>query len=168
MLNTIFRMLLSTCAINMSANSGESKLTTHIFGSKVFSIQLPSTWNRDLKSEHFSVSSPDGRISVTASAFTKQDGTLKEFSSIRFSSSSMHEWYKPVSKVQQFKSVKGSGVFREFEGIWPGESKPTYYVVACLDIGKVFVSITFTTDRQFFNEYRAQCIQMLQSIQPCA
>ena len=161
----MFRRLFSFLCMLLAfqAASAEEK-TTHVFGENVFSIKLPKSWVRDTTQKYFSVSSPDKRVALTASAYSKDGGSLEEFSNYRFSS--IHEWYKAVGPVKTFKAENVNAIYREFEGTWPGESKPTYYVVACLSLGNAYASITFTTDRQDFTANQARYVQILHSVRP--
>lgn len=161
MLKHIIGVLLSVFAVHCADAAGTSR---QVFGGGVFTIELPSDWIENKTSKFFSFSSPDGRVSLTTSAYSKDNGSFDEFSNYRFSS--IDEWYKPVGKKSTVSSAKVETVFREFEGVWPGESKPTYYVVSCLKLGKVFASITFTTDRQEFERNREKYVQILRSVKP--
>ena len=158
------RLLGSLLLASTVQTASAQELVTHVFGANLFTIQLPKEWTLDPKQKHFSASSPDGRVALTATAYSKKDGSLIDFSSYRFTS--VHEWYKPVNSIKKFKAGAVNGVYWEFEGIWPGEPTPTYYVVACIDLGNAYASVTFTTDRSDFAANRIRYVQILLSVQP--
>lgn len=55
------------------------------------------------------------------------------------------------------------GVFREYEGTWPGEKFPTYYVISARQVAGGFVSLTVVTDRADFKKNQAMYLQIMQS-----
>ena len=113
------------------------------------SLMAPREWKQNPKSEHLSVGSPDGRVALTASAYHKPDANLRDFAEHRFSSvQSFYEQVGPETNV-------GGGVYREYEGVWPNEKKPTYYVVSARQVDGDFVSLTVVTDRADFEKNRA-------------
>ncbi|UCV16429.1 hypothetical protein [Quatrionicoccus australiensis] len=158
------KLISSLCLLLAPFSAIAEESVAHVFGDNVFSIQLPKSWVNNNDRKYFSFSSPDKRVSLTASAYAKEGGNLEEFSNYRFSS--VHDWYKPTSQVKKLKTEKISVIYREFEGVWPGETKPTFYVVACANLGKAYASITFTTDRQDFLANQNRYVQILRSVQP--
>ena len=113
---------------------------------------------QDKKSQYLSISSPDGSVAITANAYSKEGGSLKEFSEYRFSS--VQEHCKPVTDTYKIKN----GVLREYEGIWPGETKPTYYAVAAVEKGNAYISITVVTDRNEFTKNKKMYINIFETV----
>jgi len=136
--------------------------THHVFGDSVFSLDAPATFTRNTRSEMFQLLAPDDLAAITASAYAKTDGSIEDFCEYRFST--VEDFYKPVSEPQVIEAPHASGKLQEFEGTWPGDSAPTYYVVSCLQTGDVYVSLSIVTTRQHYSTYRAQYRAMLGSI----
>jgi hypothetical protein len=59
-------------------------------------------------------------------------------------------------------SLRG-GVYREYEGVWPGDKLPTYYVVSARQVEEGFVSLTVVTDRSDFEKNRALYVRIMES-----
>ncbi len=140
--------------------------TTRQVFKNIYSLDAPAIYIRTDKYNMFQLTDPNDELAVvTASAYEKQDGTLDEFSEYRFGG--VEHFYKPVSEIQLFEYQHASGKLQEFEGIWPDESEPTYYVVSCIETGNVFVSLTFVTTRDHYSSYHKQYDAILESTQPC-
>jgi len=154
------KLVISTLALFclVSVVNAEPKLKWFLANGNIFSVQAPSSWIKNKKSEYLSISSPNGNVSITASAYGKGGGSLSEFAKYRFSS--VQSFYKPTTKIYKISN----GVVQEYEGIWPNEKKPTYYTVAALKIGSMYMSITFVTDRNNFNKNKKLYMKILQTI----
>jgi len=61
--------------------------------------------------DFLSVQSPDGSVAITASAYGKQGGSLKEFAGYR--SSSAQRFYGEIGPERQLPA----GAHREYEGV---------------------------------------------------
>ena len=57
-------------------------------------------------------------------------------------------------------------VIREFEGIWPDETDPTYYVVACTELDGAYVSLTVTTSPREFQSNKKLYMEIITSVEP--
>lgn len=123
-----------------------------------FSVKVPVEWRKNSKTKFFSVSSPGGEIAITASAYRSKKGMLGAFSKLRFSA--VRKLYKPTTQVYKIRN----GVVREYEGTWPGAKNPTYYTVAALSVGKLYISMTFVTNRSDFTRNKKMYIQILESV----
>ena len=156
MKNTIVTIFI-TSILSLSVNA-QPKLKWFIANGNIFSVQAPHTWIKNKNLKYFSISSPNGKVSITASAYGKEGGSIREFAKYRFSS--VQSFYKPASKIYKVSN----GFVQEYEGIWPGEKKPTYYTVAALEIGKMYMSITFVTDKNTFNKNKKLYLKILQTI----
>src|SRR4051812_11586859 len=114
-----------------------------------FSLLAPSEWQQDTSGEHFSLSAPSDAASITGSAYSKDGGSLDDFAEHRFSS--VQDFYAAVGKER--RSARGGLeiIVREFEGTWPGERQPTYYVVACIQAQDIYVSLGTVTSRSWYD-----------------
>ena len=138
--------------------------THHVFGNSVFSLDAPAIFTRNSRSEAFQLVAPNDLAAITATAYAKTDGSLNEFCEYRFST--VEDFYRPVSEPKNFEAAHVFGKLQEFEGTWPGEKQPTYYVVSCLQTGDVYVSLNIVTTRQHYAVNREQYEAMLGSIRP--
>jgi len=112
-----------------------------------FSLAAPKSWTTN-ESEYLSISDPNDQVTVTASCFYKEDGDIKSFSEYRFST--VQDFYKQQGKETNLKTDDLNIVYRQYEGIWPNETKKTYYVVACIQKGFAFASVSFVTTKKVF------------------
>jgi hypothetical protein len=138
--------------------------THHVFGNNVFSLDAPAIFTRNAGTETFQLVATDNLTAITATAYAKADGSLDEFCDYRFST--VEDFYRAISGPRVFQAAQASGKIQEFEGTWPGESRPTYYVVSCLQTGNAYVSLNIVTTRQHYAANRAQYDAMLESIRP--
>ena len=158
-------MLKKVLGVFTAGAAAASPATTHhVFGDSVFSLDAPAIFARNPRSEAFQLVAPNDLAAITAAAYAKNDGSLDEFCEYRFST--IEDFYRPVSEPQTFEAAHASGKLQEFEGTWPGESQPTYYVVSCLQTGDVYVSLNIVTTHQHYAANRDQYRTMLGSIRP--
>jgi hypothetical protein len=54
-------------------------------------------------------------------------------------------------------------MIREFSGTWPDGTEPTYYVVACGELDRAYVSLTVTTSPEDFQRNKKLCLEILTS-----
>jgi hypothetical protein len=140
--------------------------TTHHTFKTIFSLDAPSVLVRNDKYDMFQLIDPDDELAaITASAYEKDGGTLDEFSEFRFAG--VESVYKPVSDIQTIETKHAIIKFQEYEGTFPDEDVPTYFVVNCIQTGDIFLSVTFVTTREHYTDYRDQYNAVLASIQPC-
>ncbi|MDY6993952.1 MAG: hypothetical protein SVR94_15295 [Pseudomonadota bacterium] len=137
--------------------SAETELATFYAKGNAFSIQAPIAWKKNEKAQFLSVASPDGGVAITASAYGKTGGSLREFADYRYSS--VESFYKSIGSEHPLRH----GMYREYEGVWPGESKPTYYVVSVSEVGGAYFSITVVTDRKRFESNRDDYVKIMES-----
>ncbi len=123
-----------------------------------FSVKVPVEWKKHKRSKFFSVSSPSGKIAITATAYRSKKGMLGAFSKLRFSA--VHKLYKPTTHVYKIQN----GLVREYEGTWPGTKNPVYYTVAALSVGELYISMTFVTNRSDFTRNKKMYIEILESV----
>ncbi|MBJ7555473.1 hypothetical protein [Marinomonas spartinae] len=123
-----------------------------------FGLVAPVGWLQKTDSDFLSISSPDGSVSITANAFTKNDGNLEEFAEYRFWS--LQGLYTPQSEVSPIKY----GVLREYESAYPSESEKTYYVTAAVQVRNAFVGMAVVTSRKDYNENKSMYIKVFESI----
>ena len=117
-----------------------------------FTLVAPAAWQQDESGEHFSLVAPGDAVSITGSAYAKEDGSLEDFAAYRFSS--VQDFYAQIGDERSYAAGGRSIIVREFEGTWPGESQPTYYVVACIETQGIYASLGFVTTRAEFAAHR--------------
>ena len=132
------------------------------FQHSAFSLLAPSSWTRNANSEVFSISAPQDAASVTATAYSKQDGSLDDFAANRFSS--VQDFYSQIGVEVRTASGSIERIVRQYEGTWPGETQPTFYVVACIQLPGVYVSLGITTTRAEFERNRKLYEDIIQSV----
>jgi hypothetical protein len=156
-MNKFHAFIISLLGV-FSAGVSAEELKYFQANGKVFEVQAPSSWKKNENSEYLSISSPDGKVSITASAYGKDGGNLKEFADYRFSS--VQNFYSPKTEAYKISS----GIIREYEGVWPNETLPTYYVVGAVEVNKIYVSITVVTDRKDFESNKETYIKIFETI----
>ena len=143
---------------------GATATTHHVFRDGVFSLDAPSHFIRNDDHGMFQLVEPNNMAAITASAYAKDDGVLDEFCEYRFSL--VEDFYTPVSELQIFEAARAVGKLQEFEGIWPDESEPTYYVVLALQVGDIYLSLSVITEREYYEAHRDQYLAIFASIRP--
>jgi hypothetical protein len=114
-----------------------------------------------------SLSAPADGASVTAGAYSKDNGTFEEFAQTRFLA--VHELYKQVAAERRFVVNGLKVIWTEYEGIWPGNSESTYYITTCIEVRTgLFVSLSITTSRKEFTRNRKLYEGIVASVQPAA
>lgn len=137
--------------------------TEHIFRN-AFVLDAPEDFSRHDRDRIFQLMEPVTRSCITISAYEKSGGLMAEFCEHRFST--VEDVYKPVSERQPFEGPHVSGMVQDFEGTFPGESVPTYYVVLALQAGNLFLSMNIVTEREYFTANRGLYETILRSIRP--
>jgi hypothetical protein len=128
-----------------------------------FTLLIPASWKQNPHPNHLSVSAPADAASVTTSAYAKGDGSLLDFAQYRFSS--VQEFYAQVGGEKRFTTNGLDIICREHEGTWPGERRPTYYVVACIGAPATYLSLSITTTRAEFIKNRKVYEDIIMSIE---
>lgn len=144
-----------------------SPTTIHQQFKNVFSLDAPAAFIRNDKYEMFQLHDPDDELAtITISAYAKDGGILDEFCVYRFGQ--VEDVYKPVSDIQTFQFEHATGKLQEFEGTFPNESEPTYFVAAGIQTGDIFLSLNFVTNRKHYTAHRDQYNEILKSIRPAS
>lgn len=131
----------------------------------VFSLDAPAFFIRNDKYDMFQMYDPNEEYAIiTASAYSKDGGTFDEFCAYRLST--VEDVYRPVSEIQTFQSEHTTGKLQEYEGTFPNESEPTYFVAVGVQTGDIFISLNFVTEREHYQTNREQYQAILNSIRP--
>ncbi|MFO1491887.1 MAG: hypothetical protein U1F77_14545 [Kiritimatiellia bacterium] len=128
-----------------------------------FTLLVPASWKQNPHPKHLSDSAPADAASVTANAYAKEDGGLLDFAQYRFSS--VQGFYALVGVERRFTTNGLDIIWREYEGTWPGESQPTYYVVTCVGAQTIYLSLTITTMRAEFTRNRKLYEDIIASVE---
>lgn len=133
----------------------------------LYTITAPSFLVRNDKYDMFQLIDPeDNFAAITASAYEKEGGSLTEFSEYRFGG--VEKFYQPVSALQQIAAAGNQHNVMEFEGTYPNETEPTYYVVSAIETGRMFISLTFVTERAHFQTHRDLYMAIISSVKALA
>jgi hypothetical protein len=89
--------------------------------------------------------------------------SLKEFSDRWFEGFDKMGVYKQVGEEHFFED--NGGGFREFEGVWPGDTFETYDVVAYRNAGNVYACVSLTTSKNDYIKNRAFYEKMLSTFE---
>lgn len=150
------RFLVTLLAVFGLANAGAETAVDmqKRFGpSQTFSLMVPSQWTSGLTEGRFVYGAPDNGPSLQGTAWRiVRQPPLKEFSDIRYEGVLRMGIYKQVGEEQALAQT--GGVLREYEGVWPGETHVTYYVVACANAGDVYAAIALVTTKDDYNANR--------------
>lgn len=142
-----------------------SPKTTRQQFKKVFSLDAPAVLIRNDKYDMFQLHDPNEELAtITAAAYAKDGGTLDEFCTYRFAK--VEDVYKPVSDIHEFQAEHAAGKLQEFEGTFPNETEPTYFVAVGVQTGDIFISLNFVTEREHYSTNREQYLAVLNSIRP--
>jgi hypothetical protein len=76
------------------------------------------------------------------------------------------EFYSQIGNDLQLHEKGKELIIREFEGTWPDETEPTYYVVACIELDSAYVSLAVTTTPQEFRSNKKMYMEILTSVEP--
>lgn len=154
----LFAALLS--ALGFGARATEMRQNFAPDGA--FSIMTPTTWVAAV--DKFEVTAPNNGPSLGGLAYRiNRRPSLKEFSD---------EWFAGFDKMGVYKQVgeerfleDNSGGFREFEGVWPGDTFVTYDVVAYRSAGNVYACVSLVTSKNDYIKNRSLYEKMLSTLE---
>lgn len=151
-------LLFGTAGLLGAVTASATDLVWYESSGSVFKVQAPAGWKLTNSSKYFQVAKPDGSVVLTISAWGKDGGSIEEFSNYRFSS--VETFYK-----EQTGTTKISGGFaKEYEGVWPGETTPTYYVVSAVEKENAYFSLNLVTNRTDFEKNKSIYYKMFESV----
>lgn len=150
-------MVLGLIGISSISAVAVEAMSWYASPSGIFEIQAPADWARTGETKYLQIVSPGEATAVTAQAYSSSD-SIEDFFEHR--QSSVEEFYRQVGAVTMIES----GFVAEYEGTWPGESRPTYYVVAATSGEGAFFSVNIVTSREEMQNSRELYYQMLESV----
>ncbi len=125
-------------------------------------ISYPEGYYEGDDPDVFQLITIDQSAAFSYSVYEKPKGaTLDDACETRLSS--LEEWYEPVKPGMEFNTKHSHGAIFEFEGTWPGEVEPTYYVVCCIALGDLLVTVGVVTDREYYEVNRIEFEDLLKS-----
>ncbi len=71
--------------------------------------------------------------------------------------------YKQVGEDRSFEN--SSGIFREYEGVWPGDTFETYNVVAYRNVGNIYACVQLVTSKNDYIKNRSFYEKMLSTFE---
>lgn len=123
-----------------------------------FSIMAPTTWVAAV--DKFAVTAPNNGPSLGGVSYRiDRRPSLKEFSDAWFDGVNKMGVYKQDGEEHFFEN--NSGVFREYEGVWPGDTFVTYNVVAYRNVGKIYACVSLVTSKNDYIKNRSFYEKML-------
>jgi hypothetical protein len=132
---------------------------------QIFTVEVPQPWRQNDNPNYLFLSDPTDTAAVSGNAFAKKEGdSLGEFAAHRFAS--VAEFYSQIGNDLQLHEKGKELIIREFEGTWPDETEPTYYVVACIELDSAYVSLAVTTTPQEFRSNKKMYMEILTSVEP--
>ena len=127
-----------------------------------FSIMAPTTWVEAV--DKFSVTAPNNGPNLGGIAFRiNRRSSLKEFSDAWFKGVNKMGIYKQVGEDRSFEN--SSGIFREYEGVWPGDTFVTYNVVAYRNVGNIYACVQLITSKNDYIKNRSFYEKMLSTFE---
>lgn len=157
-MNKLKAALFGLVGLSAPISIQATELKWFVSNGSVFELQAPASWSPSTSSKYFQVSSPDGSVTITASAYGNSGGNLQEFAEYRFSS--VESFYKPTRQLSKINN----GLVMEYEGVWPGEHKPTYYAVAAIAGQGAYFSMNIVTTRSEFERNRQLYYSVFESV----
>ena len=157
-MKTIKGMVLGLVGISSINATAMESMSWYMSPSEIFEIQAPVDWARTDEPKYLQIASPGEATAITAQAYSSSGGTIEDF--FEYRQSSVEEFYKQVDAVTKIKN----GFVAEYEGTWPGESKPTYYVVAATSDEGAFFSVNIVSSREEMQSSRELYYRILESV----
>jgi hypothetical protein len=154
------KILLIVLFVGLAMNLYAADVSTYFGSDKAFSIQAPSSWTQNEYPGYLSISSPDDSVSISGGVWQKK-GPLKEFFLFRLKA--VQDFYKPAGEKVQIDNGSLTAFYQEFEGVWPGETQATFYVVSCIELKDIFISLNFVTTRENFKKNKSLIHQIITS-----
>lgn len=129
-------------------------------------FSAPADWINE-STDRISVLSANKKLEIACTVFSASESKdLSDFASAKFAAiRSKMPWYD--SLCEPLPSVVGKkfdGLMYAFEGVWPQEKVPTYYLVYSISLGEAFANVTFTCLSQDYPAYKEKIIDFIESI----
>ena len=141
-------------------HKSDDALKKHKHPTANFEVTVPDSWAQNLESEFFQFVAPNDAASLTISAYGADGGTFDEFVEYRWST--VEEFYNDARDPTSWQAPPMH--IREFQGVWPGEQQPTYYIVACAHVGATFLSLGIVTTQSYRTDNKDVMDDILKSI----
>lgn len=144
--------LLSALGFGAGAEKKVAEMTRFFAPRGEFSVMAPANWVA--AADRFNVTAPNNGPSLSGMVYRvdRRPG-LKEFAD---------SWFEGVNKMGIYKQVgedrateNASGVFREYEGVWPSDTFVTYNVVAFRNAGRNYACVQLVTSKSDYIKNRS-------------
>lgn len=133
----------------------------HAYWDNLFSFKAPSQFKFSGTGDLFQLSDSEDNV-ITMSAYNMGDGDLSKFCTSR--AEAIHEFYVLTEDPKPYATVNAIAVESKYEGVWPGESKPTFYVVWSIKLAPYFITVTYTTTREKYAMIEPLAIKLVESL----
>jgi hypothetical protein len=134
---------------------------THL---QIFTIEVPESWRQNDNPKYLALSDPAGVAAITGNAFAKKErGSVTDFAESRFGAVAEMEFYSQTGDESRLRVNGHDFIIREYEGTWPEETEPTYYVLACGELDRAYVSLTVTTSPEDFQRNEKLYLEIITS-----
>ncbi len=141
--------LLSALGFGTGAEKKVAEMKRFFAPGGEFSVMAPANWIA--AADQFNVTAPNNGPSLSGMVYrTDRRPSLKGFSD---------SWFEGVNKMGIYTQVgaaeNGSGVFREYEGVWPGDTFITYNAVAFRNVGRNYACVQLVTSKSDYIKNRS-------------
>lgn len=100
------------------------------------SFEIPENWKNESK-ERLGVLSENGLLEGAGTVYHAPDKNLQTFTEIRLEPiQKKMSWYTPIGKLENLQVGEYKALQQAYEGVWPNEKEPTYYLVTTFQFGK--------------------------------
>jgi hypothetical protein len=158
--------------LGMSYKYGQPHSINRFRHGNVFTVAVPASWQRKAMPGILSLFAPAGIAVLSGSAYENHDGALTDFARDRFAAIRQIALFRSFTQVGDETHYTANGlniIRREYEGTFPGNCRPSYYVVNCIElVGGIFVSLTITTARKEFTKNRKLYEDIIASVERAA
>lgn len=129
-------------------------------------FSAPADWINE-STDRISVLSANKKLEIACTVFNANEAkSLSDFAAAKFSAiRTKMPWYDPLCEpLPSVVGKKFDGLMYAFEGVWPQENVPTYYLVYSISLGEAFANVTFTCLSQDYAAYKEMIVDFIESI----
>ena len=159
----IIATLLAALGLSSQASETVIEMRQQFGPEKVFSIMAPTDWVLG-SGDTFSINAPNNGASLDIKAYKiPTRPPINEFSKARFEGVTNMGIYIQVDTEHPL--TNNTGVVREYEGTWQGDSFVTYYVVACANNQETYACLSLVTTKSDYKTNQAFYEKMLSTFE---
>lgn len=129
---------------------------------RAFSFLAPARFTPSGQEGVFQIADDADNV-ITVSAWNHADSDFADFYATR--KSAVQDFLQPVQDDVRHQSAHATAVEMRYEGVWPGETAPTYYVVWAIELKPLFISLTYVGTRQHYESHHDEYVRLFESLQ---